>query len=1156
MLIYHLSDLHIRTGDTVKARCDEYAFVFSAFLNHLDKKDKEANKKAIVVITGDVFHNKNRLESPGIKLFYDFIKGLTARVKHVFVIRGNHDYKQWDSNEVDLITSLLIPEIDGLTYIDETCVIDLLTDFGAEYDACIGVLAIQDVLKSGNTSAKEKGPGIPFPRPIKKRMHRIALYHGSFSVNTGMQDFFKDYTVALLGDIHDQRVVVDGPVIEVKSPKSPGNKDAENGEDNIVQLLYKKRIDSSFAWGYAGSMIRQSLGEEEVGHGFLLWHLGTHLENKEKSINKSTVAAYHIQNPVELSKPALFRDLNHAQHGGMPSVESKERNKRERNENETNEENENNDENKRNKENNKMASGPEQWLKYVGSTNPGAVYIKDTHLLIPPTSLAIELGSTSSSISSKVKERVDKVSNKLQLYQNAVGAEANQFSNNAFRLVNMKWDWILCYGKGNSFDFEKLDQQITILGGQNGQGKTSFLETILISLYGVGFPSRTNKHFSSSIICHKKPKGSVCMTQVILKIAPSQPGERATMARITRQFYKQTDSSSSTQVEDAEGEGTKGKKKETKKVTNNTKLHSNTKHTLVDLFDSEKGWKNEKSGKTAVDEWICKHVGSYESFLLSCMVSQNADCDFFSMGAGDQKEMLDRAMKIDTHTKFMDLLKESRLAHQWLSDMIGARVAVSLEKVERFRAFSSSMNLALPSEVVVVVEELTPTPSSSVPSVTSVTSVTSVPLPSHNLRPRAFYEKQLIQYEEKEKGKEKEKKDSVELLKDLNVFKAKYKSILNQKVQINQNKEKENKEKGKTVKWFETELAKLPVPLPISDENGQQEENTGFDPGPYATGCECCESRKGARERRLALELAHSRRLELQAGLRRCVSDHVTLLEEKIERAEMREAALKAIAIWDEEERAGLDLERKELKEREAKREAKSEAELQRRLELQRIRDRIEENKREEEELAKWSTIKSDIDQTVANVIALSHSLDSFVAHLYTHHVIPSVVRLSNEIIALVDPNLTLEGVVAADGKRIDWTVAPSDIGNPGYHEQRPPIEKASGFQRFIAGLAVRIALGGAGLGVGAAGKQLFLDEGFTSCDSNNLAKVPDFLLALLNIYDGILLVTHLEDLKDSSSTSFIEISKSSSPSGDDESYDESGNGNRNNINNTSYLVF
>jgi DNA repair exonuclease SbcCD ATPase subunit len=47
--------------------------------------------------------------------------------------------------------------------------------------------------------------------------------------------------------------------------------------------------------------------------------------------------------------------------------------------------------------------------------------------------------------------------------------------------------------------------------------------------------------------------------------------------------------------------------------------------------------------------------------------------------------------------------------------------------------------------------------------------------------------------------------------------------------------------------------------------------------------------------------------------------------------------------------------------------------------------------------------------------------------------------------------------------------------------------------------------------------EQLFIDEGFTACDSDNLEKAPAFLKALLeggNAYRCIVLATHLEELK------------------------------------------
>jgi hypothetical protein len=88
----------------------------------------------------------------------------------------------------------------------------------------------------------------------------------------------------------------------------------------------------------------------------------------------------------------------------------------------------------------------------------------------------------------------------------------------------------------------------------------------------------------------------------------------------------------------------------------------------------------------------------------------------------------------------------------------------------------------------------------------------------------------------------------------------------------------------------------------------------------------------------------------------------------------------------------------------------------------------------------------------------------------------------------------------------------------------RPIIEKASGFQRFIVGMAMRIAMSRLGI-CKVVYEQLFIDEGFTACDGPNLEKTPAFLRGLLNSsgssgrcendrYKSIVLATHLEELK------------------------------------------
>jgi hypothetical protein len=188
------------------------------------------------------------------------------------------------------------------------------------------------------------------------------------------------------------------------------------------------------------------------------------------------------------------------------------------------------------------------------------------------------------------------------------------------------------------------------------------------------------------------------------------------------------------------------------------------------------------------------------------------------------------------------------------------------------------------------------------------------------------------------------------------------------------------------------------------------------------------------------------------------------------------------------------------------------------------VRRDTEQSSKTQESLDLLLQKKQEMDEKIKNIGDTMQIMESFVAFLYSDALIPLIERYTNEIIGLLEPNLKLGGRLvplasAKAGFLFEWTLA-MDVGGTGTGTGSecigsiPPIEKASGFQRFIAGLAIRIALGMAGA-TGTKPCQLFLDEGFTSCDSYNLAKVPDFMRTLLQLYDGIMLVTHLDDLKD-----------------------------------------
>jgi exonuclease SbcC len=138
----------------------------------------------------------------------------------------------------------------------------------------------------------------------------------------------------------------------------------------------------------------------------------------------------------------------------------------------------------------------------------------------------------------------------------------------------------------------------------------------------------------------------------------------------------------------------------------------------------------------------------------------------------------------------------------------------------------------------------------------------------------------------------------------------------------------------------------------------------------------------------------------------------------------------------------------------------------------------------------------------------ITESFDGFREWIYTEKIGPLITRKVNYVLQMIcsdDRPISLETEFLDVTKTLSWFIA--DGGS------RPVIQKASGYQRFIIGLAMRIAMNSMGLS-GIKFKDLFIDEGFTSLDSDNLEKVPEFLEGLIDFYDTILLVTHLEDLK------------------------------------------
>ena len=248
--IFHLSDLHIRNGDKLSCRYDEYKSVFDNTIISIKEqilKNNFNNDEFIIIITGDIYHNKSVIGNYGLSLYKSFIQEL-VKINKVYIIHGNHDFVQSELNHPTLVSSSSF-NIDNLTILDKTTTFNI-NDIGFSY------VSIDDTLDIYRNSGRIQD--LPkFPDIIGDVKYKIALFHGLFAyakLYNGQEvreeykpyplEWVQDFDYVLLGDIHKRQV-----------------------------FNYKKRT----ICGYSGSLIQQSFGENILDHGYLIWDL----ENKK-----------------------------------------------------------------------------------------------------------------------------------------------------------------------------------------------------------------------------------------------------------------------------------------------------------------------------------------------------------------------------------------------------------------------------------------------------------------------------------------------------------------------------------------------------------------------------------------------------------------------------------------------------------------------------------------------------------------------------------------------------------------------------------------------------------------------------------------------------------------------------------------------------------
>jgi len=219
--IYHISDIHIRRYD----KHTEYNIVFDNLYTYLKSV---CNENSIIVLTGDILHNKDNLTPDCIIKTFNFLTTL-ANIMPVIMIAGNHDFVQTNTHIKDSLAAILSDKtINNLYYLKNTG----SYRFG---NIIFGVSSLFDngFMKASNIDKQDNDI-------------LIGLYHGPVGkteiavgiiLNGDMKPSdFDGYDYVLLGDIHKFQYI----------------------KENMA---------------YASSLISQNFSETDIYHGVLLWDL-------------------------------------------------------------------------------------------------------------------------------------------------------------------------------------------------------------------------------------------------------------------------------------------------------------------------------------------------------------------------------------------------------------------------------------------------------------------------------------------------------------------------------------------------------------------------------------------------------------------------------------------------------------------------------------------------------------------------------------------------------------------------------------------------------------------------------------------------------------------------------------------------------------------
>jgi DNA repair exonuclease SbcCD ATPase subunit/predicted phosphodiesterase len=256
MKIAHSADIQIRFG----SRHDEYLQVFERF-----KEDLRKNKPDRIALLGDIMHHKINMSPNSLMVLFNLLIDL-SEIAPTDIILGNHDLNLQQLEQGDAFTPIveMINRIQGEGNSKKAYIVNESTKDDIDFSENAiyfypdsGFYDIGNDIIYGVYSCKDDE--ILSLSKKEKNKKYIALYHGTVygsRLDNGHPDYspgnikmssFNNFDIVMLGDIHE----------------------------------YQTFRDNETA-AYCGSLIQQNYGES-IEKGYLLWDTET-LEHKRRFI--------------------------------------------------------------------------------------------------------------------------------------------------------------------------------------------------------------------------------------------------------------------------------------------------------------------------------------------------------------------------------------------------------------------------------------------------------------------------------------------------------------------------------------------------------------------------------------------------------------------------------------------------------------------------------------------------------------------------------------------------------------------------------------------------------------------------------------------------------------------------------------------------------